>query len=371
MADPNSPNPVSKSAAAPAKPAERRALLRRGVSLVRRWGRDTFNRDSFLSSLRALLWVAPLTLLIWIYAEREQQETDLARFQIVVQSADPTQVATFVNLNDQNVNAPVKGPRVRLKEALEKLDPRTGTGPVQVVIDGNRRPGQYEVDILAQIQKDDRLNRSGITVQDCNPRHVQVSVDALQEVELEVRADPTVRFGSTPPAFDPPRVKITAPASVLKNPKGELYAKANLPPLSPGPHSLKSVQLTVEGLGEVKVPIRPPTVSATVDVGQADESYLISSLPVFPIVAADLRNYTLKHDPTVANVRVWGPPDKIRQLEAGTLTPPPEARFKVRDADVTAKRGTAELEYIFPDGIRRGEEAPKAIPFEIVPREPS
>ena len=378
MAEPITPNPLPTAAAAPAgpvsplratKPAERRALLRRGVSLVRRWGRDTFNRDSFMSSLRALLWVAPLTLLIWIYAEREQQADGLARFQIVVKSADPTQVATFVNLNDQNVNAPVKGPRARLKEALDKLDPRSGTGPVQIVIDGNRAPGQYEIDILAQIQRDYRLDSTGITVQDCNPRHVQVSVDALQEVELEVRADPQARF-VTPPAFDPPRVKITAPASALKNAKGELYARANLPPLAPGPHSLKSVQLTVEGLGDVKVPIRPSAVSATVDVGQADKSYLINSLPVFPIVAADLRNYTLKHDLTVANVRVWGSPERIRQLESGTLTPPPEARFKVRDSDVVAKRGTAVLEYQLPDGLRRGDDAPTTINFELIPREP-
>ena len=378
MAEPISTTPLPKSAAAPAgpvapvraaKPAERRALVRRAVSLVRRWGRDTFNRDSLMSSLRALLWVAPLTLLIWIYAEREQQFSDLARFQIVVKSADPTQVATFVNANDQNVNAPVKGPRARLKEALEKLDPRSGAGPVQVVIDGNRTPGQYEIDILAQIQKDYRLDNTGITVQDCNPRHVQVSVDALQQMELEVRADPQARFVS-PPVFDPPRVTITAPASALRNPKGELYARVNLPPLAPGPHSLKAVPVAVEGLGDVKLPVRPSAVAATLEVGQADVPYVIASMPVFPIVAADLRNYTLKYDPTVANVPVWGSPEKIRQLENFALTPRPEARFKVSDNDVAAKRGTAELEYVLPDGVRRGDNATKTITFELVAREP-
>lgn len=377
MAEPTSPNPVPKSAAAlpagaprPAKPAEHRAVLRRGASLVRRWGRDTFNRESLLSSLRSLAWVLPLTLLIWIYAEREQQADGMARFQIVVRSADPTQVATIVNGSDQNVTAPVKGPRVRLKEALDKLDPRSGAGPVTIVIDGNRTPGQYEVDILAQIQKDYRLDNTGITVQDCNPRHVQVAVDTLQPLELEVRADPQLRV-TVPPVFDPPKVSITAPASALKNPKGELYARANLPPLTPGPHSLKSVPLTVEGLGDVKVPIRPPTVSATVEVGQADIDYRIASVPVFPIIAADLRSFVVKHDLTVANVPVQGSPEKIRQLENGTLTPRPEAYFKVTDADVAAKRGTGELQYVLPEGIRRKDDAPKTIPFELVPREPT
>src|SRR5204862_8309537 len=104
--------------------------------------------------LRSLLWVAPLTLLIWIYAEREQQIPGTARFQIAIKSADPTQVASVANANDQNVTATLKGPKARLDEAKERLDPRSSSGPVQILIDGNRAPGQYQIDILAQIQKD-------------------------------------------------------------------------------------------------------------------------------------------------------------------------------------------------------------------------
>src|SRR5688500_925653 len=100
MADQSTPNlpPRAATAAAPTAPAqpsgktsERRSLGRRSSALVRRWARDTFNREQLLSSLRALAWVAPLTLLIWIYAEREQQLPGTARFQIVVKSADPNQ----------------------------------------------------------------------------------------------------------------------------------------------------------------------------------------------------------------------------------------------------------------------------------------
>src|SRR4051794_11500101 len=264
MSDQPNPNPLGKTTPALAalshpsapkpKMPERRALARRAAALVRRWARDTFNRESFVSSLRSLLWVAPLTLLIWIYAEREQQASGTARFQIVVKSADPTQIATFMSSTDQNVMATLKGPKARLDEATEKLDPRSNSGAVQILVDGNRPPGQYEVDILAQIQRDYRLDGSGITVQDCQPRHVRVDVDALQERELEVRADPQARFQS-PPVFDPPSVKVTVPASMLRAAKGEVYAKANFPPLTPGPHSLKAVPLTVEGLPDTKLPV--------------------------------------------------------------------------------------------------------------------
>src|SRR3954464_11454986 len=110
MSDQPNPNPLGKTTPALAalshpsapkpKTPERRALAKRTAALVRRWARDTFNRESFVSSLRSLLWVAPLTLLIWIYAEREQQASGTARFQIVVKSADPTQIATFMSSTD-------------------------------------------------------------------------------------------------------------------------------------------------------------------------------------------------------------------------------------------------------------------------------
>src|SRR5688572_16294126 len=49
--------------------ASRRAYW---ASATRRWARDTFSREQIISSLKSLAWVAPLTVLIWIYAEREQ-----------------------------------------------------------------------------------------------------------------------------------------------------------------------------------------------------------------------------------------------------------------------------------------------------------
>src|SRR5438309_5499896 len=45
---------------------------RRLSSATRAWARDTFSKRQLISSLKSLAWVAPLTILIWIYAEREQ-----------------------------------------------------------------------------------------------------------------------------------------------------------------------------------------------------------------------------------------------------------------------------------------------------------
>jgi hypothetical protein len=300
------PTPVSSGAAVrPARAPEKRSLARRSMAVGRRWARDTFNREQLLSSVRSLAWVAPLTLLIWIYAEREQQLTDTARFQIVVKSADPTQVASLVNASDQNVVANIKGPKARLGRAKEQLDPRGGSGPVQIIIEGNRPPNQYDIDIAAQVQKDLRLGDAGITVEQCTPPTVRVEVDALQELELPVKADPQARLPSA--TFEPATVKVTAPASVVRAAKGELFAKATLPPnLSPGSHALKAVPVAVDGLAsDPRVAVRPATVSATVEVGQADEMWVIDSLPVFATLAIDaqaLKTHTLRHDQSLANI---------------------------------------------------------------------
>ena len=370
MADQSTHNlPPRRASAAD---ADRRSLGRRSAAVVRRWARDTFNREQLLSSLRALAWVAPLTLLIWIYAEREQQLSSPSQFQIVVKTTDRNQIASFVNGSDQNVAATLKGPKARVDKAIDLLDPRAGGGPVVIVIDGNRPPNQYEIDILAHIEKDQRLVDNGITVENCQPRSVRVDVDTLQEIDLAVRADPQARF-VTPPTFDPATVRVTVPSAALRAVKGELYAKANLPPLPPGPHSLKAVPVTVDGL-DPKITIRPTTVAAMLEVGQADVSHLVDSLPVFPTMAVDqqtLQNYTLRHDQFLSNVRVYGPPEKIRQLQSFTVTARPEAHFKVTDNDLGKQRITRELRYELPEGIRLGEDAPKTITFDLVPREAS
>ena len=364
---PPGPTPVSSAGTVrPARAPEKRSFARRAAALGRRWARDTFNREQLLSSLRSLAWVAPLTLLIWIYAEREQQQTDTARFQIVVKSADPTQVASLVLASDQNVTATIKGPKARIAKAKEQLDPRPGGGgPVLVVID-NRQPNQYDVDVRAQVQKDSRVGDAGITVEAITPPTVRVEVDAVQELELPVKADPQARLPSA--TFEPATVKVMAPAGVLRAPRGELYAKATLPPsLSPGTHSLKAVPVTVEGIpSDPRVVVRPGTVSASVEVSQADEMFEIASLPVFPTLAIDtqeLKTRVLKYDKSLANIKVYGPPDKINPLKTQAFRP--SAHFTVKDDAIGRQRVPADLSYDLPDGVRLGDDAPRKITFDL------
>src|SRR5690242_1264927 len=56
----------------------------------RRFWVHAFSRESLFNFAKTMAWVVPLTILIWVYAEREQRDTDPGvTFPIDVRSSDP------------------------------------------------------------------------------------------------------------------------------------------------------------------------------------------------------------------------------------------------------------------------------------------
>src|SRR4051794_17925404 len=76
-----------------------------------RWWRNTFTRANLLEAVKNLAWVGPLTILIWVWAEREQtQEIVLNDVPVQVMSSDPSR---FVK-GDAHVSLRLKGPQATL-----------------------------------------------------------------------------------------------------------------------------------------------------------------------------------------------------------------------------------------------------------------
>src|SRR3954471_10050063 len=100
-------------------PPKRSWRKRLGHSL-RGWTRSTFSRESYMASLRSLLWVVPLTVLIWVYAEREQVTT-LTNVTInVAPPASPTGLLIrFAPGAIHTIHADLKGPQSSAEEAKE------------------------------------------------------------------------------------------------------------------------------------------------------------------------------------------------------------------------------------------------------------
>src|SRR5256885_10954011 len=96
--------------------------LRDDISAEWRRVRANMTREQLVSNLKTLAWVVPLTLLIWIYAEREQVATtkDVAiPFDLV--SVDPNGSVGLNRAQDKNLVLELQGPQARLQAVLAKL----------------------------------------------------------------------------------------------------------------------------------------------------------------------------------------------------------------------------------------------------------
>src|SRR5437867_4246258 len=277
MPDEPMPTPLSRRNPAPAGPAplsyraaERTGTMRRWSAVARRWFRDTFNKEQLISGLRSLIWVAPLTVLIWIYAEREQVSWQSAEIQIEVRSGAPGQVAHLADSRGGTVMATIRGPKAKVGQAVEAL--QAGV-PVQIFIGGGRQPGDHDVEIPALIERDPRLRDNGLSVIACKPNLLRVTVDTLQEDELDVKLPPDLRgLLNGPGVFEPAKVRVSAPASAWQQaPKGGAYVEAELPQemRTPGRHGPTSVRIKAAGLAGPDVTLRQSSVTATVDVREA------------------------------------------------------------------------------------------------------
>src|SRR5690348_16152530 len=81
-------------------------FLRNWRQGFRRWARDTFNREQFVTSLDSLACVAPLSILIWVYAERTQgREESHQSVPFHISTNDVRQVVTVIRPAEQVVQA--------------------------------------------------------------------------------------------------------------------------------------------------------------------------------------------------------------------------------------------------------------------------
>lgn len=355
----------------------RRSMVRRTASVGRRWARDNLSREQLVSSLKSIAWVIPLTILIWVYAERAQQDDATATVQVEVKSADPARVAKLVSRDarDRSVAVILKGPKANLDQAAKQIDPRAGA-PVQIFVEGDRPPGTYEIDVLSQMQKDSRFTDNGITVSECQPRLITVEVDVLAEDDLEVRPHPDLAQRLNRSSFEPKKVKVSAPAKLLAQAKakGPLFARVDLsgyPEVNnPGTHGPLRAPVSVPALGDAAVRVWPENVNATLDVKPADTPFVIDSLPVSKEIVGDVEEtHRIVFQPKfIPGVAVVGPAEKIKLLEAKAFAP--VARFKVTPLDIGPGTVTRELEYVLPEGVRlRDGSGLKTIDFQVVPRD--
>ena len=94
------------------------------------------------NALRTLPWVAPLTLLIWVYAERQQERRQTVRFPVQVALTTPDRVV--VAPAEAYVTAELRGPSVQLEKVKSRLI-QGGDQAVTLSVEQALPPGRHDV----------------------------------------------------------------------------------------------------------------------------------------------------------------------------------------------------------------------------------
>ena|SRR5947209_7170065 len=167
-----------------------------------------------LDVLKTMGWVAPLTVLIWIYAERQQTESMVTQIPIDISINAPDRMVIVKDPPDRTVVATLNGPRngvQRVDDALKAHE------RIQLTLVGKISSGEQPIANTASlISASPLFLQNGVSVRDITPRFLRVQVDDIKEQLLPVTYAGDVKNLSGAPQFLPERVKVRAPDSVLK-----------------------------------------------------------------------------------------------------------------------------------------------------------
>lgn len=386
--------PETPTQTPPGKPIEvtyapvRRPLRRRMGWAFRSWARSTFSRDSFVSSFKSLLWVVPLTALIWVYAERDEDlQMGNVPITLDVRGSDPRMDVHLAG-DSPIIHVDLKGRQAEVEQIRDWLQ----TTPVPIEVPRELAPGLHQVYIQSQLNDLPRVKNRGVTISNCTPTEVAVAVDEIIAPEIEVRARPEdSKTLAAPPVFTPSRVKLIGPKAAIEAARRmaqaggqDLVAYANFMPFKqqltePGKHSLPAIAIStsIPIDDSRRVHFQPPAVSAEVDV--TDKAPKTITLPYLRVLAAYRSDpgpradqYKIVYEPTLTNVTVSGPEQQINQLQDPNYvpTPAPAAIFEVNfnEADNPGPI-SAPLMFVLPPGVKVSEQdAQRKITYTFKPR---
>lgn len=352
-------------------------LLRGDVGSTQRWLRGAMTRENFTSMLKTLAWVVPLTVLIWIWAEREQVTREPGvPIPIDVTSGDPARVVVrLLRPADKMIMADLDGPRSRVESVRASVARSGRPSALEIQVDPKLTPGQsHDLSTVAVIANNPTLVRNGVTVANAQPPILTVFVDVYEELELPVRPPASLTNLVAQPIFEPAKVKLRAPRQAIRE-AGTLIAEADLAGFdelrTPGVHELPAVRVFVPGLDSEHFTITPSTVKATLEVRQSDISYTIPSVAIYAFGPSYLlKQYRVDSPDNLTNVTVIGPPAQIELLKQANFEPKLKAALEVsRDDGVGTIRTRTLRFYDLPEGVRvSAEDARRTVDFKLLER---
>lgn len=304
--------------------------------------------------IKTLLWVIPITLVIWIYAEREQvvvpNGPNVSGVRVSIRPIDglSIEVLGFAE-STPTISLQLTGPQQALERVREQLTTRIPLG-VNIEL-GNIGVGNSQpINLLDHLASQDVFKLNGVSVMKVQPENLYVNVERKIKKELPVLIPPDIDTLTPETHFTPATISVSGPESLVNS--SDFRAFANLSsaqvPKKPGPYTLAAVPVKLS-LSSDKLQIDPPQVRADLLVRNPDVPFDIRGMYIYvksPVAMLTKYDITLPNGETIDETHVTGPADKIKLLEDHTFTP--QAVLEILPDDVQTRK---QLTYILPEGV--------------------
>jgi hypothetical protein len=353
------------------------------ITSDRRWPR--FNRARVVANLRMMGWVVPLTILIWIWAEREQvlspSSPNLINVPVVLTSDHQ-----FVELSagqPQSINLKISGPQEAIDRVRQAIFEQNVPHGVTLPIGDSPVNERVPIHVVDLLQNQPLFKQNGVTVEESQPADLLIDVDTNETRTVPVEASPELAAHlDGPPVFTPANVQVTGPSSVFKSLTGEgrqIHVQADVAYggdiATPGEHTLQKLPLKIPG-GE-KLRINPSIVSVRLTTRSADETYTIKDgIPISvnaPVSLTDAYRVIVSNDASISNITVTGPKQAIALIRDKTFFV--KGTLDVTNEDVSHADGgkttlSGPLTFTLPDGVTPTEESKRrTVDFTIQKRD--
>ena len=329
--------------------------------------RTPFGRRVF-EVIRNLIWVVPLTMLVWLYAERETIDEQDLLVPVTIRSDRADRIVTLVSSADRVLQIKIKGTRIRIQQARDELARKQG---LQIVA-----PAQLELGPLVPVPIMQPLNANpvfwqrGITVTSCTPSILNLQVDeVVQAMDFPPQIPPDVASKLDGPAvLDPPVVALSGPRRALVDTETPVEVVADITPqmLPKVGGEIPAVPVRLR-MPNDRITITPATVKVRVKLKSSLVSYTIPSVPVFVYGPPKLFDQYQVNPPPLSRVTVIGPQDEINKIISGDFIP--KALLEVSQQDVRERLPRLPSMYLLPPNVTvSDEDKNRTITFELVDR---
>lgn len=334
------------------------------ISSLRKQSRQYFTLERLREFGTTMALVVPLTLLIWVWAEREQNvPSEKMLFIVDVRSGDPTKTMSIVRdgTTSQAITVELTGPRSGLDAIRETIAKNPSESRLTVEVNDSFEPSNepYQISISSRLNQQKLFEANGVTVQGADPSTAQVLVDRVVERELDVKLRPDLASRVESAEFTPKTVKARGPERTIAQleSSGKLVAELELRTQSEILNARPGTDLI---LGQERIrPISAPDV--TFDTPQIASGRLkmsqkatgvIRSITVYVAKPAGYEaQYIVTAPLTMTNVPVIGPADVLKRLENDEIQPKPFALLTIAREDQGKSGSRLPTFQLLPPGV--------------------